>query len=163
MERCPTRSFLIVFVSIFLVSTADVALACSRPHDWSYQKEFDDSNEVFRAFVTKVEVSDSEIAAEMPAGFFLIEVYYELKEVLKGTPRENGPILTHTAIGGGCGFPALAGFEYVFFTYPTKIDEDPELADLANGMISLSGTKGLPIDEKFAEEEMAQFRSLASE
>jgi len=155
------RSFLVVLVSVFLVSTANAVLACSLPHDWSYQKEFDESNEVFRAFVTRVEVSDYEFDDKKADGFFIIEVYYELKEVLKGTPRKEGPILTHTAIGGGCGVPVLAGFDYVFFTYPANRNDDPAFAELANGIISLSGTSSLHTNEKFAEQKMAYFRSLA--
>ena len=138
------------------------ASACSRAEPWTQQTIYNEAKEVFRARVTKVELSDYVETGALTKDRFLVHVSYELKEVLKGRPKPSGPISTTTFYFGGCGVPVVVGVDYIFFIddFP---DETPEAwRENSSGFISNFGTESLPLSEEHADEAMAKVRSYGT-
>ncbi|MEP3278619.1 MAG: hypothetical protein ABJN26_18525 [Stappiaceae bacterium] len=138
------------------------AMACSGSPDWTPQTGFDEAVEVFRAQVTKVELDDyvpTEGSFRKP---IFVNVYYSLKETIKGYPKPEGPILTTVLYFGGCGVPIAVGMDYVFFV--DRFDEEkPEgFESDASGYISIFSTQLLSPNEEVAKSTMAKVKVLAS-
>lgn len=157
------RSTLIALFALSWALLPIGASACSRPDSWTQQTIFDEAKEVFRARVTKVELSDYvETVGPAKGGRYLVHVSYELKEVLKGEPKPSGPISTTTLYFGGCGVPVIVGTDYIFFIddFPDEVTEAAR--ENSSGLISIFGTESLSPFEERAEEAMAKVRSYGA-
>lgn len=105
---------------------------------------FEDAKAVFRAHVTKIELSD--YADAWPGSGNRVEfvhVYYDLKETLKGEPEDNGPVTTWNLYVGGCGVPVVVGTDYLFVIDELPIETPPEISNYSSGFISIFGTSEL--------------------
>jgi len=158
----PIRLIFAAVLALLPAFIPSAVFACSRADPWTQQTIFEEAKEVFRGRVTKVELSEFVGTAEWAKGRFFVHVYYELKETLKGRPKENGPVSTTIHYFGGCGVPVVVGLDYIFF-----IDEFPNETPNAwkgnsSGWISIFGSVQLPPSEEKAEEAMAKVRSYGA-
>ncbi|MDA4846704.1 hypothetical protein OOZ53_15185 [Hoeflea sp. E7-10] len=112
--------------------------------------------------MTKVQVRPNAGLSDVQKQWQLVDVYYELKEVLKGQPTEIGPISTHNAYFGGCGVPVVAGVDYLFFVEPFEADATIELKGNSSGFISNTSTQSLPASEVHAENIVSEARDMIS-
>ena len=159
--------FILAFACAIFSSTI-VASACARPFGWTIAQSFDDAKEVFRAYVTKVEVSGYHPGEDATIGAAVISVYYDLKETLKGGPKKNGPISAYNVALGGCGYPMLVDIDYLFFVDAFEEDVPEAIYRDSNGLVSWLGTE--PVidiegtnDAEHAKETLETVSSLASE
>ena len=154
----------LIFLSclIFAFYSTDVS-ACSRGGEWSQETIYAEAKEVFRARVTNVELA-RHLADDPHTGRpFLVYVYYDLIETLKGSPSPTGPISTNIHYYGGCGVPVLVGVEYVFFVDEFSDEAPMDWRGESSGFISVFGTIGLPPSAVKAEEAMVPLRAYGQQ
>ncbi|MCP4317481.1 MAG: hypothetical protein GY789_16065 [Hyphomicrobiales bacterium] len=146
-----------VTVCVFMASHAS---ACSRPSDWSEEQAVGSAKEIFTALVTKVELSPDVAMFEGESKRYIVKVFYERKEIIKGQPTETGPVTTSIFYMGGCGIPMVVGIDYLFFIEPFEADVPEKLTGGSSGLISIFNTQPLPPLEDEAAEIVSRIRSL---
>ena len=139
-------------------TVSNSASACSRADgDYSQENLFSEADEVFHALIVRTELDDR---LTEKGGFgsrsgkqqrFLINVWYEVKEVFKGDPNPHGPVLTNKFFMGGCGTIMVTGQDYVLFV------NGPDR------FIDVHGTFGLSPNPKFLAEKLDPLRVLAAQ
>ena len=143
-----------------VLSLQTEAVACSRIDDWTMKTIFDESSEVFVAYVTKTELSNAVMDVDGSPQRFLVEVSYELKEVIKGDPTQNGPVATTNWYYCGCGVPVFVGVDYILFITPFPDGFPDESRGNSSGMISFFASGDLGHNPKNVEEAIKQARRL---
>jgi hypothetical protein len=135
------------------------AMACSRGDEWTRQSDFDRAKAVFRATVTKAELSDYIPPKPYHQGRHLVFVYYDLKEVLKGDPTDHGPVSTTNLYFGGCGLPVAVGMDFIFFVdhYSERVPD--EARGDSRGQINFFSSWRVPENDELAQEVMAELRA----
>lgn len=137
------------------VGAAHGADVCDRIDEPTEEYLFKTADEVFHALVVRTELSDEKLR-QIQRERLLVEVWYEIKEILKGHPAPNDPVVTTKHILGGCGLNFLAGQQYVFYTtlVPFGASDSKRYVDI------LGGTRGLPVRTEFIERRIEQIREI---
>lgn len=143
-----------------ILSLQTEAVACSRTDEWTTKTIFDESSEVFVAYVTKTELGDAVMDLDGTPQRSLVKVFYELKEVIKGEPTQNGPVATTNWYYGGCGLPVFVGVDYILFITPFPDGFPKESQGNSSGMISFFASRDLGNNPKNLEEAIKQARRL---
>ncbi len=131
------------------------AYACSRVDQPTDEDLFKTAHEVFHALVVRTALSDDHRGG--PDGVrYVVQGWYEIKEILKGDPAPNEPIVTTNLVMGGCGLHLLVGQEYVFYPRLVHINKNETLryVDI------LDGTRWLPLEPGIAEQRVEQIRKI---
>lgn len=155
------RKFHLAVFFGFLTIGSSVALqgasACGRSDgDYSQENLFSGADEVFHALIVRTELDDR---LTEKRGFgsrdgrqqrYLINVWYEIKEVFKGNPKPDQSVLTNKFFMGGCGTIIATGQEYVLFVGGP------------NRFIDVHGTFGLSQNPKLLAQNLDPLRKLAA-
>lgn len=115
------------------------------------------ADEVFHALVVRTEL-DEKLTEKGGFGSdgdqqqrYLINVWYEIKEVFKGNPNPEGPVLTNKFFMGGCGTIMVTGQDYVLFVGGS------------DRFIDVHGTFELSPNPKFLDEKLDPLRKLMAQ
>jgi hypothetical protein len=77
--------------------------------------DFHNATSVFRARVTEVRLATLTNPSDKTRTVEIVEAKYQLKEVFKGRPPEDGIVRDLPFGPGNCSLGRLPGLEYVFF------------------------------------------------
>jgi hypothetical protein len=149
----------LIAAAILVLSSAGAANGadvCDRIDEPTEGDLFKYADEVFHALVVRTALSDERLR-QIQRERLLVEVWYEIKEVLKGDPAPNEPVVTTKYVMRGCGLNILAGQEYVFYTtfVPFGANNSKRYVDI------IGGTRGLPVRPEFIERRIEQIREIS--